>query len=459
VDENHSHIDPFKEDLKLASLCINYLNLPSFLDPPTEQTVLNGDYGFMDYAVLNWVRHLEAGIVEAAAHDLLMREVVESLENFINHHWNSPTTSLGVPKKVSEKMECFTALPFYDKLEQAVVSTRRQSKFFGEIKNEEVALNLVGTVQVVRRVLERVVSSVMGFSDQALIETDYGLNRFKCPRFSCKYFIDGFCTAGERDEHLRDEIETRYGSNHFKCSRFSCKFFTNGFSTGEERDRHVEKHERPFRCTDQSCPSFTFGFSSAAKQAKHIKETHSAIEFPTDYDVENSKTVAKQNTELQTLAELPVVDARKTIEPEQEPEEDSEPEPQYFRQKRVRLTEFKCDHCSRVFTKRYNLESHLRTHLGERPFKCQICGRAFARSSDHVRHMKKHSGERAHVCQGILQNGTPWGCGKSFSRADILGSHHKSKAGIACLRPLLQEQEATQARMLEPTNVWTLDSW
>ncbi|KAK6082031.1 zinc finger protein [Seiridium cupressi] len=52
---------PSIEELKLANLCIDYLNLPALVDPPTVKGLLNGDYGFMEYAVLYWLRHLELG--------------------------------------------------------------------------------------------------------------------------------------------------------------------------------------------------------------------------------------------------------------------------------------------------------------------------------------------------------------------------------------------------------------
>jgi hypothetical protein len=46
----------------LATFCVNYLYLSIFNSPFSTHPVLDGNYGFMEYAVINWVRHLESGL-------------------------------------------------------------------------------------------------------------------------------------------------------------------------------------------------------------------------------------------------------------------------------------------------------------------------------------------------------------------------------------------------------------
>ncbi|KAF2492653.1 hypothetical protein BU16DRAFT_551492 [Lophium mytilinum] len=396
VDEGH--VDLIAEDMKLATLCFDYLNFPAFLDPPTEYRVLNGDYVFMDYAVLYWIRHFEAGISNEATYEPQMKLLNESLELFIDHHLASFITHLAISKRTSEKLHVFAALPFYGELEQIVVSARKQLKSFGKIRKEEIALDLVDTVSSVRKVLE-------------------------------------FLLMSPNVASIRQGIEDKYGDCLFKCPRFSCNFFTTGFRSAEERDRHVLQHERPFRCIDEACTGFVFGFVSAVERDRHVKETHPAPdaqdqEFPTDRDVQQS--VANTTTDEQAVAAP--VDASES-EPEAEPQRPTKP-------KRVRQTEFKCDHCPKVYSKRNNLKSHLRTHSTDRPYLCRQCGRPFPRDSDRNRHENGHT--KNYFCGGSLKNGDRWGCGKAFSRADILDNHHKSKKGQACLLPLRQEEEQEQ---------------
>lgn len=360
-----------------------------------------------------------------------MTDLAESLEIFIEQHWNSPTAEFTLAKRHSDKISYFRALPFYDRLEQAVASTKRQLKHFGKMREEEIALNLVDTVCKVRKALENIISD-------------------------------------EQEPTIQQAIKDRYGSNLFKCPRFSCQFFTIGFPSADERDVHISKHERPFRCSDEKCVGYTFGFSSIAEREKHMKENHlerivQDEEFPTEEDVERSIVnhqvaadmiqVPDPQAQTDSIGDTTTAvteQGESVSESEAESEAESEPEPQYRpREKRVRQTEFKCKHCGVIYKKRYNLQSHLLTHESTRSHVCSVCRKGFARFGDLRRHMSTHTGQRRFICSGTLNNGTTWGCGKSFARADTLSKHHESRVGRACIQLLRQEQE----REISSTNV------
>ncbi|KAI1736472.1 putative zinc finger protein [Xylaria scruposa] len=405
------------EELKLAMLCIDYLNLPACVDLPTKELVLNGDYGFMDYAVIYWLRHLEASAALETDADEQLEQLAESLEIFINQHWASPSIPLTLAKRHSDKFQGFKHLPFYDRLEQAVASTRKQLRFFGSMRKEEIALDLVDMVGKVRDILEYMISDEVDSSSQEI-------------------------------------VDQRYGSNLFKCPRFSCQFFTTGFSSAAEREKHISQHERPFRCSEEKCTGYTFGFSSAAEREKHVKANHftAAIQdeaFPTDKDFQlsitnNHTATAEHGVALNIRAgDMGNFETAAMVQTESEPE--TEPEVnQGSQRKRSRQTEFKCQYCEMVYRKRYNLQSHLRTHEIERTHVCGSCNRDFVRLSDYRRHLTTHSGSRQFICHGNLKNRTSWGCGKTFGRADTLKKHHESRVGRACIQPLQQEQHNQQ---------------
>lgn len=70
--------------------------------------------------------------------------------------------------------------------------------------------------------------------------------------------------------------------------------------------------------------------------------------------------------------------------------------------------------CGKMFTRRYNVRSHVQTHLSDRPFICDVegCKKAFVRQHDLTRHKKIHE-EFEFKCP----------CGKKFSRHDALYRH------------------------------------
>lgn len=75
-----------------------------------------------------------------------------------------------------------------------------------------------------------------------------------------------------------------------------------------------------------------------------------------------------------------------------------------------------CRFCSKVFSSPANLESHLRTHTGERPYGCTICGKKFSQFWNLKIHKNIHTGERPYQC--LL-------CAERFSDPSNLKKHQK----------------------------------
>lgn len=48
--------------------------------------------------------------------------------------------------------------------------------------------------------------------------------------------------------------------------------------------------------------------------------------------------------------------------------------------------QFKCEVCSKCFTRNGQLKEHRRVHTGEKPYKCGVCKKCYTRKSHLVNH-------------------------------------------------------------------------
>lgn len=193
-----------------------------------------------------------------------------------------------------------------------------------------------------------------------------------------------------------------YGTNWFKCRRINCYYFHQGFKTAKEREAHVARHERPFVCTVTGCHWAKFGFPAENNLRKHMFDLHGFDLLDEDEFPEESPNKASRPPLKHPLA-------------------------------------FNCHLCPKKFTRKHNLESHIRVHNNEKPFNCTVCEEKFTRKNDCDRHERLH-GEKTSVCFGQLEDGTTWGCQASFGRADNLADHLRSRVGRKCIRPMIVQQ-------------------
>jgi hypothetical protein len=104
-------------------------------------------------------------------------------------------------------------------------------------------------------------------------------------------------------------------------------------------------------------------------------------------------------------------------------------------------SQFQCNICSKRFTRKENLEGHLRCHNSEKPFQCPKCNKTFGHASELSRHRKSHSKQRKYICSGFEEGGMRWGCEKQFTRLEGLKNHlSKSKAGKICATQRINAQ-------------------
>ncbi|KAI3365033.1 hypothetical protein L3Q82_010086 [Scortum barcoo] len=89
---------------------------------------------------------------------------------------------------------------------------------------------------------------------------------------------------------------------------------------------------------------------------------------------------------------------------------------------------FECSQCGKCFSKQAQLKTHAIIHTGEKPYSCDVCGRRFNVLQNLHRHAHTHTGKKIYVC-GV--------CGKGFTRAITLKTHELIHTGQ---KPLKCEQ-------------------
>lgn len=85
--------------------------------------------------------------------------------------------------------------------------------------------------------------------------------------------------------------------------------------------------------------------------------------------------------------------------------------------------EFSCGLCRKTFSRKFNLNNHLKAHANERSFSCSICGLGFVRRHDRETHERLHTGEKKFICSGPDSH---TGCGRSFARRSNFLRHIRS---------------------------------
>ncbi|KPJ15924.1 PR domain zinc finger protein 13 [Papilio machaon] len=85
-----------------------------------------------------------------------------------------------------------------------------------------------------------------------------------------------------------------------------------------------------------------------------------------------------------------------------------------------------CLYCGKLYSRKYGLKIHIRTHTGYKPLRCRHCLRAFGDPSNLNKHVRLHAARAPHASQDSAPHACPR-CGKPLARRRDLERHMRAR--------------------------------
>lgn len=200
--------------------------------------VLEGFYAFSDYAFVYWLDHLEHCVADLdTSHSSSAESLAGAIRGFLARHISTDEPKISISPPIREAFHIFQAYDFSNRLGKAVEFWRNR------MQNKAEQLDVVAVLDL----------------DQVLIQI--------------RSIIDELASR-KLTTSLPKKLRVFHGTNIFKCARYNCEYFHEGFGTIQERDQHHDKHERAYLCTFSGCPRAIFGLEDVKTLEQHIASVH-----------------------------------------------------------------------------------------------------------------------------------------------------------------------------------------
>ncbi|KAH7174004.1 uncharacterized protein B0J16DRAFT_365522 [Fusarium flagelliforme] len=215
-------IDIKTENAKMALFCAEYMTSQPLTSGLPKLEIQNyaskGYYGFHDYAVAFWWRHVQQVLAASDLDTELARKVLQTA----NHY----TTDAGEIEKIEA---------------------------FDDSSTE---------IQSLKRQLEGIPQNLRDWNSLRIYEM-----RAIAIRDAIEVLID-------QPWEPKEAALALYGPWRYKCRKPWCEFFSRGFKDAQEQKIHINQHELPFACEYQGCHATEVGFGTEADLKTHTRRWH-----------------------------------------------------------------------------------------------------------------------------------------------------------------------------------------
>jgi KRAB domain-containing zinc finger protein len=225
----------------------------------------------------------------------------------------------------------------------------------------------------------------------------------------------------------REDVLEKHTRVHTGEKPYQCPYCPKACADISDLNKHKRTHtgEKPYVCKVPGCNE---AYANTASLTYHMKKKHNP-----DCLNKNSSPITPHNTPSQVSTDYLLASTTQATDNYLNNNTMQEPYPH------------QCNYCHQSFSRKNNLERHIRTHTGEKPYQCKYCSITYTDQSDLKKHERTHTREKPYVC--IIP-----GCNKEYVNSHSLTSHMKKKHNPDCLNknssPITPHNTSSQV----PTN-------
>ncbi|KAJ4094512.1 hypothetical protein NW760_012659 [Fusarium oxysporum] len=220
--EQTKEIDIPTENAKMALFCAEYMisrPLTSGISKlEIQEHATKGYYGFHDYAVAFWWKHIQQVFAASELDTELARRVLQTAY-------------------------------------RCVIDA-------GELDKIDVVDDSTGVIQSLKSKLEGIPQNLRDWDSIRIYEM-----RVVAIREAMEALVN------QPDEHKPSTLAL-YGPWRYKCRKPWCQFFSRGFEEARQQQIHINQHELPFTCEYQGCFATKVGFERESDLKNHTRRWH-----------------------------------------------------------------------------------------------------------------------------------------------------------------------------------------